>query len=64
MSNLKTTGEFAKQVGVSGTTIRKYVRNGLVKPDVALPSGHMKFSQETIDNFIKNLKCKGENKNE
>lgn len=63
-ARLYTTGEVARQIGVSTTTLRKYVREGLIKADVELPSGYLKFSQETVDDFMKKIKCKGDNENE
>lgn len=51
-----TTGDIAREVGVSITTIDTYIKKGILKPDVVLPSGRRKFERGTIDNFIKSLK--------
>lgn len=51
-----TTGDIAREVGVSITTIDTYIKKGILKPDVVLPSGRRKFERSTIDNFIKSLK--------
>lgn len=51
-----TTGDIAREVGVSITTIDTYIKKGILKPDVILPSGRRKFERSTIDAFIKSLK--------
>lgn len=51
-----TTGDIAREIGVSITTIDTYIRKGILKPDVVLPSGRRKFERGTVDAFIKSLK--------
>lgn len=51
-----TTGDVARAVGVSVTTIDTYIKKGILKPDVYLPSGRRKFRKETVENFVKSLK--------
>ena len=53
---LYTTGDIARLIGVSNPTIRSYINKGVIKPDLVMPSGRLKFSQETVDNFMESLK--------
>ena len=61
-----TTGDVARYLGVSQSTVINYINKGLLKPDMTLPSnrghtGRRKFTQETVDSFRDNyLLGKGE----
>ena len=51
-----TTGEAAKYIGVSQSTIINYIEKGLLKPDYILPAigakkGRRMFYQDTLDSF-------------
>lgn len=69
MSSMKveeyyTTGEAARYLGVSQSTIGNYIRRGIIEPDLILPSsgkksGRQKFKQSTLMNF-KNKMDNGE----
>ena len=54
--NLLSVTEVAKRLGISKSTAYSYVNKGYLKPDVTLPSGVVKFTEETINNFITTMK--------
>jgi DNA-binding transcriptional MerR regulator len=45
----KTTSDVAELFGVDGATVRRWVLDGRVKPDVTTPGGHHRFTDKTID---------------
>lgn len=47
------TGKVAKQLGISQESLNRLVRQGEIAPDSKTESGHNLFSQETINNLIK-----------
>lgn len=51
-----TTGDIARMIGVSNPTIRSYIDKGIIKPDMIMPSGRLKFSRETVEDFMESLK--------
>ena len=53
-----TTGDIARAIGVSNPTIRSYINKGLIKPDMIMPSGRLKFSYETVKEFMSSLQTK------
>ena len=55
---LYTTGEVAKTIGVSLTTVDTYIYKGWLVPDKILPSKRRLFKKETIDNFNKSINKK------
>lgn len=50
-----TSGEVARIVGVSITTIKNWEERGALKPDRKLPSGRRLYSERTVEEFIKSL---------
>lgn len=50
-----TSGEVARIVGVSITTIKNWEEKGALKPDRKLPSGRRLYSERTVEEFIKSL---------
>lgn len=48
---LLTADEVADIVGVSGETVRRWARDGLV-PFIKLPGGHFRFRREDVDSMI------------
>ena len=50
-----TTGDIARLIGVSNPTIRSYINKGIIKPDMIMPSGRLKFSRETVEDFMESL---------
>lgn len=61
---LYSTGEAAKYLGISQSSVINYIGKGWLVPDLTMPSsgrrvGRRKFSQETLNNFKDKL-SKGE----
>lgn len=61
---LYSTGEAAKYLGISQSSVINYIDKGWLVPDLTMPSsgrrvGRRKFSQETLNNFKDKL-SKGE----
>lgn len=55
VDKMYTSGEVARQIGVSITTLKNWEEKGSLKPDRKLPSGRRLYSKETVNNFIKSL---------
>lgn len=59
--SLLTTGQVARYLGVSASTVRNYVTKGLLKPDMVLHermdgrSGRKKFKFSTVESFYNYL---------
>lgn len=47
-SDLVPTPEAAKALGVSPRTLQRYVRAGLVTPEITLPSGQYRWNVEKL----------------
>lgn len=61
---LYSTGEAAKYLGISQSSVINYIDKGWLVPDLTMPSsgrrvGRRKFSQETLNSFKDKL-SKGE----
>ena len=54
-AKMYTSGEVARIVGVSITTIKNWEERGALKPDRKLPSGRRLYSERTVEEFIKSL---------
>ena len=52
---LVTTPEAARQLGISARTIQRYVQQGLIKPDLRLPSGRYRWNVERLREQINSL---------
>ena len=46
-----TKKEFAKEIGVSYSTLWRFLQNGKLKPQFKTPSGVEYFTQEQIDAY-------------
>jgi predicted site-specific integrase-resolvase len=57
---LLTTAQAAEFFGVDRRTLARYARNGLLKPTVVLPSGHLRWSREDIERQLKEIRERGE----
>lgn len=53
---LVTTGEAAKAVGVSRTTLVRYADRGYIKPASVLPSGHRRWDLEDLRRQLRDLR--------
>ncbi len=49
-----TVAEFAARIGVHPQTIRKWDRDGTLRPHHVLPSGRRLYSEEQIQEIINN----------
>lgn len=52
---MMTSGQVARTIGVSITTIKNWEERGALKPDRKLPSGRRLYSEKTVEDFIKSL---------
>lgn len=62
---LYSTGEAAKFLGISQSSVINYIDKGWLKPDLTMPSsggksGRRKFSETTLNNFKKTFESKGD----
>jgi predicted site-specific integrase-resolvase len=56
---LLTTAQAAKVFGINRTTLGRYARDGLLKPTVVLPSGHLRWSLEDLRRQMQALRERG-----
>lgn len=57
---LLTTAQAAKVFGINRTTLGRYARDGLLKPTVVLPSGHLRWSLEDLRRQMRALRERGD----
>lgn len=57
---LLTTAQAAKVFGINRTTLGRYARDGLLKPTVVLPSGHLRWSLEDLRRQMQALRERGD----
>lgn len=60
MGKMYSSGQIASMLGISQSTILKYVKQGIIVPDMIMPStsnrkGKQLFSEETVEKFKKSL---------
>ncbi|MGW1680418.1 helix-turn-helix transcriptional regulator [Saccharopolyspora sp. NPDC002376] len=48
-----TTGQVAKRLGITPGTLARYVRDGLLKPSLTLPTGHHRWLWDDVVNQMK-----------
>jgi predicted site-specific integrase-resolvase len=56
---LVTTAQAAKYLGINRTTLGRYARDGLLKPTVVLPSGHLRWSLDDLRRQMRELREQG-----
>jgi hypothetical protein len=61
---LVTTSQAAKVLGIDRTTLGRYARDGLLRPTVVLPSGHLRWSLEDLRRQMRELRERGTNEEE
>ena len=61
---LVTTAQAAKYLGINRTTLGRYARDGLLKPTVVLPSGHLRWSLEDLRRQMRELRERGRTEDE
>jgi predicted site-specific integrase-resolvase len=52
---LLTTAQAAKHLGISRGTLARYARDGLLKPTLTLPTGHLRWSLEDLRRQMREL---------
>lgn len=57
MPELLTTTQAAKELGVSGRTLARYVEKDLLTPTVVLPSGHYRWDLADIRRQLADLRA-------
>ncbi|MGI8312589.1 helix-turn-helix transcriptional regulator [Saccharopolyspora hattusasensis] len=43
-----TTGQVAKRLGITPSTLARYVREGLLQPSLTLPTGHHRWLWDDV----------------
>lgn len=49
---LLTTSQAARELGISSRTLAQYARDGVLRPKLVLPSGHLRWS---LDDLMRQL---------
>lgn len=57
---LVTTSELARALGLSGRTIQRYRREGVLKPEIASPGGHARWDIEKVKDQLRALQERDE----
>jgi predicted site-specific integrase-resolvase len=52
---LVPTPDAAKALGISARTIQRYVKAGLIEPDLRLPSGKFRWNVDRLREQINNI---------
>lgn len=53
---LLTTGETARRLGLSRSTLQRYVKAGLIVPDLVSAGGHYRFDPEHVREQLRALR--------
>jgi predicted site-specific integrase-resolvase len=56
---LLTTAQAAKFLGINRTTLGRYARDGILKPTVVLPSGHLRWNLDDLRRQMRNVRQPG-----
>ncbi|MFC4945811.1 MerR family DNA-binding transcriptional regulator [Pseudonocardia sp. GCM10023141] len=52
---LLTTGELAKELGVSRGAVVKWTNAGMIKPEVTTPGGHHRWDAERVREQLREI---------
>jgi predicted site-specific integrase-resolvase len=53
---LLTTAQAADHFGISRGTLARYARNGLLRPTLVLPTGHLRWSLEDLRRQLQEIR--------
>lgn len=53
---LLSTGETARRLGLSRTSLQRYVKAGQIEPDLVTPGGHYRFDPEHVREQLRALR--------
>jgi excisionase family DNA binding protein len=56
---LLTTAQAAEHLGISRGTLARYARNGILRPTVVLPTGHLRWSLDDLRRQMRELREHG-----
>ena len=56
---LLTTGELARELGVSRGAVVKWARDGLIVPEFTTPGGHLRWDLEDVRRQVRELRERG-----
>lgn len=62
-SKLLSSAEFAKAIGVSPTTVKRWDKDGILKAYLRTPSGFRKYLPSQVDDYFAKYEVK-ENQND
>lgn len=57
---LLTTGQTARRLGLSASTLQRYVKAGLIEPDLVTAGGHYRFDPESVRRQLRALRERDE----
>ena len=52
-AKLISASEFAERIGVSHPTLFKWIKEGIIKPDICDPNKRYKFFENSVDEYFK-----------
>ena len=56
---LLTTGELARELGVSRGAVLKWANDGLITPGFTTPGGHLRWNLEDVRRQVRELRERG-----
>jgi hypothetical protein len=57
---LLTSGELARELGVSRSAVLKWTRAGMITPDVTTPGGHHRYDLDKVRAELRQQRQRGE----
>ncbi|TWF79744.1 excisionase family DNA binding protein [Pseudonocardia hierapolitana] len=55
-----TTGELARELGVSHSAILKWAKDGLITPELTTPGGHHRWDAEKVRQQLREQRQRGD----
>lgn len=56
VARLLTSGELAKELGVSLRTVQRWVADGVIGPEYRTPGGHGRYDLDSVREQLRSLK--------